>query len=313
MNLYISNSKKEFLRFFRNFTYFISVLLVLNLIFFFTLKQISQYINYFKITPPSNKVKIIILSDSRGNVIKDKMLPDSVANLSYGSDSYNDLLSKMSYAVKNFPNLNTLLLTVDEHCFLSYRAKYNNSDKSILFADYNSYKNVNTTNRVNFEISKFVAKWLPITSKKNMILVSKYYESKLLGKRNNISTNNDSDWCSKTFTVRNKLELERFNFQFNTIYDPSMASTFISICNLANKYNIKVIGIKFPITVGYRKHLKSKSFTEIKKVISSSGIVVIDYTNDVYNECYFENQDHLNSRGAEILTKKLLSEHKLKL
>jgi hypothetical protein len=57
--------------------------------------------------------------------------------------------------------------------------------------------------------------------------------------------------------------------------------------------------------------MQSKGFPEIEKLLADSKIKVIDYTNDQYPDCQFENQDHLNSKGAEILTPKLLSDPKL--
>lgn len=311
MSLSTFSSKSELYKFVKNFIFFSSILIVLNIAFIFILRLIPQYSKYFNITPPSDKVKVVLLSDSRGNVIKDRMIPDTVANLSFGSDSYEDLMSKMTYAVKNFPNLKTIIITVDEHCFLSYRAKYNNADKSILFADYEFYNSVKPTNQLNFFMSKGVAQWLPLTSKKNIILVSKFLETKLTVPRVTNSNEKNKEWCELTPEERSKLENERFDFQFNTLFDLSIANTFNSICQIAQKQNIKVIGVKFPVTNGYKLLMQTKSFPAIEKVLADSKIPVIDYTNDHYPDCQFENQDHLNNKGAEALTPKLLSDPKL--
>jgi hypothetical protein len=311
MNLSTSNSKSELFKFLKNFILFSSILIVLNIAFILILKQIPQYSKYFNITSPSDKVKVVLLSDSRGNVIKDRMLPDTVANLSFGSDSYEDLLSKMTYAVRSFPNLKTIIITIDEHCFLSYRAKYNNTDKSILFADYEFYNKVKPTNQLNFFMAKGVSQWLPLTSKKNITLVTKFLETKISGKGQENVIEKNKEWCEFTEEEREKLEKERFDFQFNTLFDPAMANTFNSICRIAEKKNIKVCGVKFPITYGYKLLMQTKSFPEIEKVLADSKIPVIDYTNDQYPECQFENQDHLNKLGADVLTAKLLSDPKL--
>jgi hypothetical protein len=305
MSLSTSNSKPDLFRFLKNFGMFSFILLLINVFFWYTLQLIPQYKNYFKITEPSEKVKVVILSDSRGNVIKDRMLPDSIANLSYGSDSYQDMLSKMSYALKNFPNLHSLIITVDEHCFLSYRAKYNNSDKSILFADYETYNKVEPTKKVNFELSKLVSYYLPLTSKKNASLVSKYYET-LLQNANSGTKDKVNIWCLQSETVRAELEKQRFTFQFNTLFDPSMSSTFSKICTLASKQHLRIIGVKFPVTFGYRKLLQAKKFPEVESSISKMNIQMIDYTNENYDDCLFENQDHLNNKGAELLVGKLI-------
>ncbi len=290
---------------------FSTILLVLNIAFIFILRQIPQYSKYFIITPSSDKVKVVLLSDSRGNVIKDRMLPDTVANLSFGSDSYEDLLSKMTYAIKSFPNLKSIIITADEHCFLSYRAKYNNTDKSILFADYESYNKVKPTNQLNFYMAKGVSQWLPLTSKKNISLVSKFLETKLSGQGSTYVNEKSKEWCDFSLEERIKLEKGRFDFQFNTLFDPAMANSFNSICKIAKEHNIRVYGVKFPVTLGYKMLMQSKTFPEIDKVLLNSKIPVIDYTSDPYPDCQFENQDHLNSKGAEILTPKLLSDPKL--
>ena len=290
---------------------FSTILLVLNIAFIFILRQIPQYSKYFNITPSSDKVKVVLLSDSRGNVIKDRMLPDTVANLSFGSDSYEDLLSKMTYAIKSFPNLKSIIITADEHCFLSYRAKYNNTDKSILFADYESYNKVKPTNQLNFYMAKGVSQWLPLTSKKNIILVSKFLETKLSGQGSTYVNEKSKEWCDFSLEERSKLEKGRFDFQFNTLFDPAMANSFNSICKIAKEHNIRVYGVKFPVTLGYKMLMQAKTFPEIDKVLLNSKIPVIDYTSDPYPDCQFENQDHLNSKGAEILTPKLLSDPKL--
>lgn len=311
MSLSTSSSKSELYKFLKNFMLFSTILLVLNIAFILILRQIPQYSKYFNITPPSDKVKVVLLSDSRGNVIKDRMLPDTVANLSFGSDSYVDLLSKMTYAVKSFPNLKSIIITVDEHCFLSYRAKYNNTDKSILFADYEFYNTVKPTNQLNFYMAKGVSQWLPLTSKKNITLVSKFIETKLSDQGSTGVNEKSKEWCEFSQEERSKLEKERFDFQFNTLFDQAMANTFNSICKIAKEQNIRVYGVKFPVTLGYKMLMQSKTFPEIEKVLLESKIPVIDYTSDQYPDCQFENQDHLNSKGAEILTPKLLSDPKL--
>jgi hypothetical protein len=311
MSLSTSSSKSELYKFLKNFMLFSTILLVLNIAFIFILRQIPQYSKYFIITPSSDKVKVVLLSDSRGNVIKDRMLPDTVANLSFGSDSYEDLLSKMTYAIKSFPNLKSIIITADEHCFLSYRAKYNNTDKSILFADYESYNKVKPTNQLNFYMAKGVSQWLPLTSKKNISLVSKFLETKLSGQGSTYVNEKSKEWCDFSLEERIKLEKGRFDFQFNTLFDPAMANSFNSICKIAKEHNIRVYGVKFPVTLGYKMLMQSKTFPEIDKVLLNSKIPVIDYTSDPYPDCQFENQDHLNSKGAEILTPKLLSDPKL--
>ena len=43
-----------------------------------------------------------------------------------------------------------------------------------------------------------------------------------------------------------------------------------------------------------------------KKNNKNITIVDIDYTNENYDDCLFENQDHLNNKGAELLVGKLI-------
>lgn len=300
----LSTFSSDPFKFLKKISIFIGILFLLNVIYFFVLKNIDEYRNYFVVYAKNEFVTTIILSDSRGNVIKDEMLDSTVYNFSFGSDSYFDMFLKLGYAIKNFPKLETVILTVDEHCYLSYRSKYNNTDKSIVFSDYKTYSTLHPINKVNYFLSVINSKYFPIVSKKNTMLVFKYLENRIKkGSSDKIEI--QKRWCEYPIKEQLKLEEDRFNFQFNSKFDPEVADAFIQIVNNCKKQKLKLIGVRFPLTAAYLQKMKTLKIPEITATIEKSNIKVIDFTNSIFNNCLYENQDHLNNEGARLFTDSL--------
>ncbi len=302
MSLYISNFDMK--KFVKKVALFLGIILTVNVLYLVLLNQLPAYIGYFKIPEDPDRIETIILADSHGEVLKQDSLPDHIYNFSYGSDSYLDNRMKLSYARTHFKNLKNVIISVDEHEFLSYREKFNNNDKSLWYSDYEGYKEwFPKTNRVNYLMSKFVQQYVPVASKKNSALVWQFLKGSLFERNseNNATKTKPDRWCDIPNDKQLSLEENRVNYQFETMFNKGLGETFIRILEDAKQDGLKTVGVKFPLTGRYKERLKNYDFTEVQKVLSKSGVKVLDFSDSIEDICLFKDQDHLNSVGSMIL------------
>jgi hypothetical protein len=265
-------------------------------------------------TPKKDQIaefRKILLSDSHGAVIKQEDLNEiGIYNFSYGSDNYRDMLFKIYFLNKINPNLDTILITVDNHTLSKYRENFNNIDRSIFYLDNNldiprllKYSKI----ELLFLKSYF---FLPLFRTNNSKLFYAYIKSKLDFLLQKNKNNSLKEWSMLDAESKIKKCKERFLMQFSEREGSNMEMEALEeIIDYCNKNNIKIIGFKFPLSKQYLIMLNNVNYGA-DSILYKKNIPIIDLQDEFieYDE-YFSDQDHMNDFGSKefcrILNRKL--------
>ena len=284
-------------KFIFNLSVFLLIILVFNIVVFVFAND-----NYYKGYKdfPSKSYNTFIVADSHGLSIDRFAEAYQVYNFSASSDSYLDMKRKVNYLIENDYKVDTIYLTVDRHTLSPYRDQFNNSDKSIIYSS-----------EINFSYikEKYFKYYLPVFQVKVNPLFRIYLEDKaklLYLEKNNIP--NNMIWNQLPEEEKFKRSRERVSGQFPTKEKSErLEKTLLEIINLCKKNNIKLIGLKFPLSSPYLKILKNRNYGA-DSLFYSHGLKVLDYESIfTRKEKYFKDEDHLNFEGGKKFAKTLLS------
>lgn len=286
-------------KFINNCIKFSFIFFSINIVFYFLLyaennaKYNSCDLNY----------DTFILSDSHGEALKNFTKNGGVYNFSFKSDSYLDMERKMNYLVKeNFPK--KIILTVDDHCFTDYRSKINNLEKSVYFTSFSD------ENKSLYEIisNKYIKYYLPLFNSNSSALLKMFVYKKIQIYRG--LKKQKKKWSYLTDIEKNKASFARINLQFKSVnYSEQMMNAFNRILNCAAKHHVKVVLLKFPVSKNYSDFkIKKKIISPITiSTINYENIQLLDFENIFFNnDSYFNDPDHLNTKGAKVFSKILI-------
>ncbi|MBW1617206.1 MULTISPECIES: hypothetical protein [Empedobacter] len=126
---------------------------------------------------------------------------------------------------------------------------------------------------------------------------------------------------TKTFKVNGyrKLDLkwkeEKYTSQNSIIdFDENIFNLLKQIIDDCKKKNINLILVTSPTYIDFIHHQKNHDFIidKVKKISNENNILFIDYSRmpEIMDKQYFADKLHLNSKGADIFTKKLAEDIK---
>lgn len=280
-------------KFIFNLFIFLSLVLVFNIIVFVFAND-----NYYKGYKdfPDKKFHSFVIADSHGLWIDKYAEKYNVYNFSASSDSYFDMKRKINYLIDNNYKIDKIYLTVDDHTLSSYREKYNNADKSIVYTSKIDY---------NYLKEKYLKYYFPIFQVKVNPLLKIYLENKT-EKVLKIQDEKSNDVIWNNLPNKEKLlrAEERVSGQFpSMVPSEKLKNTLQEIITLCKAHHIELIGLKFPVTGSYLKALNEKKYNA-DDIFISKGLKVLDYQS-LYAEKdeVFSDQDHLNFKGGKEFVK----------
>ena len=255
-----------------------------------------------------------IFSDSHGwsltkNSIDNKIRLDSLGifNFSYGSDSYYDIYIKLNYLLQNNVNIDTVLVTADDHMISYYRQNSNNVNRSVVMATPSTFKDSYNQSILYYLIRKYLFRFFPMIKASNSQLMKKFLTHNI---KTNIRTNFAGEDSSKTTSLssnwsntvdKKTVAINRLKTVFpKDSYSQSLKSCLIEIISLSKKHDITVIGVKFPLT---REFVESTAYHDynVESIFKKRGCRVLNAQKILYDqEEMFANQDHVNNRGGKI-------------
>lgn len=273
-------------KFVKHVLIFLAVLLVINGIFKIILNEI-YFDDYQKV---NLKNKIYLLADSHGDALGD-FKNDEIYNFSAPSDSYFDMRKKLDYLI-NHSDIETVILTVDNHTLSPYRDKSNNLDRSAHFTSSSDYSNYLEFIKIKYFYQIFV-----ILDPQYGTLLKTYGVS--FFKKGKSS--NSKSWSNRPDVSREKASLARFKKQFSFKKNSTiLRNELLEIINLCKENDVQLIGIKFPVSKNYFELEKSKNYGSAN-IFLEKNIPIIELKDFNYKDnTLFKDQDHLNAKGAEI-------------
>ncbi len=276
------------------FTFLIIVFLFNIVVFVFANDNYYKGYNDF----PDKKYKSFILSDSHGASLDKLSEKYGVYNFSGNSDSYFDIERKINYLIRNGYKPENIYISADAHTLSPYRERINNMDKTVIYTSDVDFNYIN---------EKYIKYYFPILQMKVNGLFRIYIQDKikmLLNQRKN--TANKIIWSELSDNEKLKRAEERVDGQFvSKNRSKKLENTLLDIIRLCKNNNIKLIGIKFPVSSSYLLKISKKNYNA-DSILISKGVEVLNYREIFKDKDYFFNdQDHLNTKGSEAFTKEI--------
>lgn len=241
--------------------------------------------------------KTVIVGDSHPMFALDPAHLGEAANVAQTSEPYYITYWKLKKLIKDNP-IDTLLLGFSYHNLSAF------NDKKLEDPFWSSEMFRRTYPIAEFEDLKGVEvdfkSYLSVKFK-NMCLYPRRDHVNYLGKYANSNENDISDYQSV-------ISRHYYYNDENVGVSASSIQYLDSITTLCRKNTIELILVSNPMRQEYLARIPQNFVTkyqEVKKRLTSKGMLVFDYGHVGLDEKYFMNADHLNQKGAELFTKEI--------
>ncbi|QDH80799.1 hypothetical protein FKX85_17830 [Echinicola soli] len=236
------------------------------------------------------KLKGIIMADSHGLPLKQTLKDEGIVNVSWGSDSYEDMRNKLQYYLKNH-DMDYVIISVDNHLLSNYRENLNNIEASLNYVDevtsaYGFWK---------YTYLKYIKRYFSLISPKNRDIFLARTKSFL---KNNLVREEWNEKENKAFLGRKRVDLHFSNLRKSD----KLAQDLETMIEMCKAHDVEVIGMKYPLTSAYYTAMSSANFGA-DEVLKKHGCRVLDFQkvflkrNDL-----FSDEDHLNEDGGKIFS-----------
>ena len=273
------------------------------------LPTILAYQTFLAIKNRQFSEKTFLLADSHGLHLYDYPKQYGVKNFSFAGDSYVDLYRKLDFLLRN-AQVDTVLLTVDDHILGTYRDFNNNHNRSIYYASSSCFKNsyeFMKEKHLRYNIALFQPEVALLLRRKFFVNYFQWIDLKENKKETKVnwSVLNKKDRVKKS---RNRAFLQFDGHQKSQTQEDALDSIIV----LCKKHQVELIGLKFPLAKEYLDILEGRNFGA-DSIFHTHNLPVLDFTTLYIEQSeMFINQDHLNDRGAQAFTEVLFAALKRK-
>jgi hypothetical protein len=280
-------------------------------------RQISSYEEYIKGLPAPKKINYAFFGDSHArNGVNPSVIGNSF-NFGTSAENYIETYYKLKKIIEvDNIKIDTAIFEVDLITFSSLL-----TDKTRIFDDLYYFHNFvpfaevkKLRNASNLEMLKiyFSEVYFPAIGKGEDFL-NIFIEPKLT----EVYLGWTKEYEDYTLLDMESVALKTYGKQFANQERISSVSLeyFLKTLELAKENNINIIFIKYPISNEYDGVMKEKGFDrggyyeEISNKIRNKlgdNYVILDYYNLFFDHSeYFTNPDHLNYKGAEIISERI--------
>lgn len=280
---------------------------VLNIVFYFGITKPVLIDPYLKKPYEYRHYRNFIFSDSHGAVINQNILdPFDIYNFSYDSDSYADILLKIRFLTNSDVRIDTIYLSVGNHTLSPYREDYNNLKFSIFYSNQSYLPKSIPISQTEYLLSRYLKHYIPLTDINNSRLFYDYLKSRVVAVLGNVKSERHRNWNEIPPILRMEKIKTRIKEQFPTKNRSEvLTGTLQEIIDITIKNNIKLVGVKFPLSGELLSELNGMNYGA-DRVFQKNSILVFDFTREFSTfDDYFFDQDHLNSTGVSKLLKTL--------
>lgn len=256
----------------------------------------------------NTKPNTIFLGDSHSESIKHLDLSKNIGNLAFGADGIKEMYIKTLIMDKYNPEL--------EYVFISTEPQIFNNSISSNSTFLNKYLlKLNDPNDVyNKSKLNLLTEGVPLINDDYL----RYYLNKIyVYFRNNNSNNNSKpvQWSDISNSEKEKMASISGKTDHNGIMTNNKdLEIYKELINKLKTKNIKVIGVRFPVNEHYINQCDKKDLEKVNQFIDSLNLDDnLDYSLQLNNSSYFENEDHLNKTGMEALSKLIYNDTGIKL
>ncbi|AWW29054.1 hypothetical protein DN752_02270 [Echinicola strongylocentroti] len=241
----------------------------------------------------NEKLRGVIMADSHGLPLKQNLKDQGIVNVSWGSDSYEDMRNKLQFYLKE-KQLDYVLISADNHLLSNYRENLNNIEASINYVPFTE----SVYGFWEYSYLKYIKRYFSLVSPKNrdifLARLKSFLKSNLVSK----------EWKD----VGNKVAKgeKRVDLHFSALQKSErLAIDLESMIALCKANGVQVIGVKYPLTSAYLSAMESSNFGA-DSVLRANDCKILDFQEVFANRNdLFSDEDHLNKEGGERFAKML--------
>jgi len=220
--------------------------------------------------------------------------------------------AKVSHLLENAPNLKVLLLEVDHISILAYdHVLHTTVPEQYLYLLKHVKKPLYEKNRLVNNDHKSIF-FHSLQADVAPVIHRKYFQSYLIGRGKKKEA--VSSWVkltSKEKVKRAKIRTHSYRLDTPSKIDRVIHDYYCKAIREAKAKDIKVYLIFNPQSKEYFAEIHNENHVRVDNFVSSlakeNNITVLDYRHYFESDdSFFENQDHVNKRGAERLTKEVM-------
>ncbi|AFL84344.1 hypothetical protein Belba_1742 [Belliella baltica DSM 15883] len=270
---------------------FLLLLLVLNVLMFFLIKLF--YIKDYE--DVDLKFSSFLLADSHGTPIGDFSEEYDVHNFSGQSDSYLDMERKLKYLIRN-TDVDTIYISVDDHTLSPTRENQNNLDRSAYYTTKEDYSNY-----FDYINDKYLKYYLIFLNDRYSLVIKNFIQEELFAFSKWGGSSSKIPWEKLTVEEQKEKSKARFENYFEKP-DPSvkMSAALQNIISICEDNNIKLFGVRFPVSKVYYGILGEESY-HADSLFFKNGLVVLDFDNLLLEQdSLFRDMDHLDKEGGGV-------------
>ncbi|WP_200979281.1 hypothetical protein [Echinicola sp. 20G] len=272
------------------FSFFLGVMAI-NILVTFVVDGL-YYEPYTKMIRESKdqNIKGIILADSHGLPLKQNLSDKGIVNVSWGSDSYEDMDNKLQFYLDHH-DLEYVIISADNHLLSNYRENLNNLEASINYV--NAYET--DYNFIDYAYHKYVKRYFSLVSPKNRDIFLARLKSFL--KKNLVR----KSWEEKEDKLARGERRVRIHFE-NLRKSAVLSDDLSRMIERCEAKGVKVFGIKYPLTSAYIRAMDTANFGA-DSVMEAHDCRILDFQkvfmkrNDL-----FSDEDHLNPEGGKLFS-----------
>ena len=271
--------------------------------------QVNHRDEYLAVFDPERlaTAHVLVVGDSHAKDAFNRLvLPPSVLNVAYGSDSLREDFLKAKHALDLSPTIRTLVIQADYHVFAGYRLASNNKFRSFYFSSARDIESVHGETLSEMERRLYVT--LPILygpNRSTTIQVLRRHLSTIAGGRTAEPDGPEdlAEWSDVPPERRAAEARARVDRQFRDgVLSEELVEAFRRIVDLAHERGVTVVAVAYPLSDEYREALSTAPYDlrDVRERIRESGVDrFLDYAEAFSGEpSLFLNQDHLNRQGA---------------
>ncbi len=272
----------------------------------------KQYIN----TLPDKKIDFVFFGDSHAMDAVNPQYIENSFNFAFACENYIATYYKLKKILDEDVEINNIVLEIDLHTFSGVLTNEAKSFPRLFprlwfFSDFVSYKEIK-----EIRGDSYISLWI----ESNFPFIGKGDEFRFIIKKPKL-VNTSLGWVEQKgdfSEVENKFELAEISVLAHFEEEERISNIsfeyFIKTIELAKENNISIFFIKYPVTKEYGLAIVENNITKedyyktifkgINKTIEN--YYILDYYDIYFNNSeYFSDPDHLNWKGAEVLSQRL--------
>jgi len=274
----------------------------------------KDYVSAMERIAEGGPYSLIVFGDSHAaRAIADDLLPSSVADASYGSDSFSDIYLKLRFLETEDSLPDAILLEVDANMFACYRTSSNNRGAVRRLVPIEHFAEV--YGEAPSPLLARLQTRFPLLAKENRSSLALYgiewLERTLLGRTEEqpVGAETSSTWARMTEAEKRTSAENRVRRQFRDRgADPMMIDAFVRVTSFCETRGVAVLGIRYPLSDIYDDLVGAERQAEIDRLLEHAGIrESLDLTRRFAGrDDLFLNQDHVTAEAANLLTEEIL-------